>query len=112
VGGEHVVVCLSCGQRNREGAEFCSSCDRFLEWSGRAAEETPDPQPDFDVPVAQAVVTTLTGSSHEVAPGSQVVFSLEIRNRGRTVDQLAVEVVGDAAAWAEVEHPVPARRHG
>jgi hypothetical protein len=40
-----------------------------------------------------------------VEPGGEVATSVRIRNAGRVVDQFALQVLGDPAAWAVVEPP-------
>jgi hypothetical protein len=40
-----------------------------------------------------------------VEPGSEVATEIVVRNTGGVVDQFALDVIGDAAAWATVEPP-------
>lgn len=40
-----------------------------------------------------------------VPPGGEVSSGVRVRNTGAVVDQLVLDVVGDAAAWARVEPP-------
>lgn len=111
-----VIICIHCGEQNNSGDAFCGKCGAFLEWSGEAVEQ-PGPTPprpgvrEADrlaaSPMApeQAIATTLVTPSQTVDPGSQIAFTLAVINRAQTVDQLSVEVLGDAAAWAEVDPP-------
>lgn len=41
-----------------------------------------------------------------VEPGAQTECTILVRNSGRVVDQLVVDVLGDSARWATVEPPV------
>jgi zinc-ribbon domain len=34
-----VIVCRQCGERAREGVEFCESCGAFLEWEGERVDQ-------------------------------------------------------------------------
>jgi len=113
-----MIICTKCGQQADQGETFCRRCGAFLEWTGAPA--TPPEAPPPVVPAATPprrvsaepelggppVVATLSASSVRVEPGSQARVTVEVRNRGRTVDQLALEVRGPAAAWVSVE---PAR---
>jgi hypothetical protein len=49
------------------------------------------------------VVAELVEPTQRVASGHEAVFTLALRNDGPSPDRLAVEVLGDAAAWAVVE---------
>jgi hypothetical protein len=49
------------------------------------------------------VKTSLSQGVQSVEPGGQVVFTLDVRNVSEVVDELTIEVLGDAAAWAEVQ---------
>ena len=115
-----MIICTKCGQNNEGGATFCARCSAFLEWTGERVEERPTPGPvtpqavpatrsthpsTVPVPPDRLVLTTLSNSVQTVDPGNQAVFTLEVRNLGPTVDRLAIEVLGDVAAWAEVEPP-------
>jgi len=115
-----MLICTKCGQQNEGGATFCAKCSAFLEWTGERVEERPTPGPVIPqavpathgthpsalrVPPDRLVLTTLSNSVQTVDPGNQAVFTLEVRNLGPTVDRLTIEVLGDAAAWAEVEPP-------
>src|SRR3954451_16552718 len=62
-------------------------------------------------PAARIVVTlppvgasvTLVTPAVAVEPGQSVTVSVNVRNTGSVVDELALDVLGDAAAWASVE---------
>ena len=48
-----MIVCRQCGERAREGAEFCESCGAFLEWEGERVDpagRAPAPPPAGPVP--------------------------------------------------------------
>jgi hypothetical protein len=51
---------------------------------------------------ASAVLEQRTVS---VAPGGEAVVTIRVRNTGRVVDQFALQLLGDPAAWATVEPP-------
>ena len=40
-----------------------------------------------------------------VEPGAEATVDVRVRNTGRVVDQISLEVLGDAATWAAVEPP-------
>ena len=44
------VICDACGEANRPGQEFCSSCHAFLAWNALDVEE-PAPRPEAAPPV-------------------------------------------------------------
>lgn len=52
------------------------------------------------------VSTSLAATRLSVMPGDSVSCSVQVRNSGQVVDQLTVDVLGDARAWSEVETPV------
>src|SRR4051812_13903658 len=52
------------------------------------------------------VSVTLSDESLDVVPGEEVVCAATVRNNGSVIDQINVDVVGPAAAWAVVEPPV------
>jgi hypothetical protein len=111
-----MVICTKCGQTNDRGDGFCGRCGAFLEWTGQpaGAPETPPPvtpaagrssrrAPPERPAAERAVVATLSAATVKVEPGGLAVLGVEVRNRGRTVDQLTVEVLGAAAAWSSVD---------
>ena len=117
-GGRQMIICLKCGQQADPGETFCPRCGAFLEWAGAPA--TPSEAAPLVTPTASTsrpasnepefagarVVATLSASSVQVEPGGQASLKVEVLNRGRTVDQLSLEVRGPAAGWASVD---PAR---
>jgi hypothetical protein len=125
IGGDGVVICGNCGQENAEGSTFCTQCNSFLEWTGqRVTTQRPDTAPQSVGPAVppgpqvvssstpsqgrprnpgQAVKTSLSQGVQSVEPGGQVVFTLDVRNVSEVVDELTIELLGDAAAWAEVQ---------
>jgi len=48
---------------------------------------------------------SLVNPAVAVEPGGQAVVDLRVRNTGSVVDEFALEVLGDSAAWATVEPP-------
>jgi len=52
------------------------------------------------------VSVTLSDESLDVVPGEEAVCLVNVRNTGSVIDQISVDVVGPAAAWAVVEPPV------
>jgi len=113
-----MIICTKCGQANGRDDTFCGRCGAFLEWTGQAAAApdapravtpTPGPPPRRVLPEPQAaeraVVATLSATTVKVEPGGQAVLGVEVRNRGRTVDRLTLEVLGPAAAWSAVDPP-------
>src|SRR2546421_3821396 len=48
---------------------------------------------------------SLKPTTTSVEPGSEAVSEIRVRNTGQVVDQFLLEVVGDPAAWANVEPP-------
>ncbi len=51
-------------------------------------------------------IAVLGARSLAVAPGAQASVEIRIRNNGTVVDQFAIGVLGDAAAWSTAEPPV------
>lgn len=49
---------------------------------------------------------SLDTASLVVQPGAEASCQVQVRNTGQVVDQFAVEVLGDAAAWSTVDPPV------
>src|SRR2546421_10522551 len=48
---------------------------------------------------------SLSQTTASVEPGSEATSEIRVRNTGKVVDQFLLEVVGDPAAWANVEPP-------
>src|SRR5205085_1351849 len=48
---------------------------------------------------------SLSPASVTVEPGRSATCTLRVRNTGTVVDQLTLDVLGDAAAWATVSPP-------
>ncbi len=100
-----MVICGECGGQNESGATRCATCHVPLTSDGaRAAPPSPaaehhEPPPARATP---AVVGALDELTRRVAAGQDVVFCLDVRNDGPTADHLRIEVLGDAAAWADV----------
>ncbi|HEX5406204.1 MAG TPA: hypothetical protein VFX16_28335 [Pseudonocardiaceae bacterium] len=51
------------------------------------------------------VVATIENVTLVVDPGDQVSSDVRVRNTGMVVDRVVLEVLGDAAGWAEIEPP-------
>ena len=115
-----MLTCTTCGQRNPETETFCSRCGSFLEWTGQRddgpAVSSTGPGPVLpqvtrpvrptggDRPTAgPAVIAALGQAALRVEPGSQVSVSVDVRNNGRTVDRITVEILGEVARWASVQ---------
>ena len=49
---------------------------------------------------------TLVNAAVAVEPGQEAAVDIRVRNTGTVVDEFALEVLGDSAAWATVEPPV------
>ncbi len=47
----------------------------------------------------------LASDSVQVTPGATATLGVTVRNTGTVVDQFAIDVLGDAAAWATAEPP-------
>ena len=52
-----------------------------------------------------AVIVKLPSEVAQVVPGAVATVPVTIRNTGTVVDQFAIEVLGDASAWATVDPP-------
>lgn len=61
----------------------------------------------YTAPVGASV--TLVTPAVAVEPGQSVSITVKIRNTGSVVDEFALDVLGDAAAWAAVEPPTVAQ---
>ncbi len=110
-----MVICTKCGQQADQGETFCPRCGAFLEWTAEpaAVPEAPLPVAPGPTPPRRApaepegaghpVVAKLSTGRLRVEPGSEARLTVEVFNRGRTVDQLSLEVLGPASAWSSVE---------
>jgi hypothetical protein len=85
--------CTNCGTLNEEGVEWCKACDTFLPWTGAVADSRPQARLALAVP----------DTGFAVAPGAEASVNLTIRNIGRSVDRVDLDVVGDGATWAVIE---------
>lgn len=83
-----MVICDRCGGENDGRATRCATCDAPL-----APTQ----------PAAPAVFAELVESTQHVAAGQEAVFILSVRNGGAAGDRFDIELMGDTAAWAEIE---------
>ena len=97
-----MIVCRNCGHENPDGASFCSQCQAYLPWDGNPQEET---AADADADTGAAVTVVMDPHDLQVAGGGEAQFQVQVRNSGRVVDRFTIEVLGAAAAWAEVDVP-------
>lgn len=44
-----MIVCKVCGNRNNDQEEFCTSCGRYLAWSGEHVDVAPEAEPELVV---------------------------------------------------------------
>lgn len=118
-----MLICAKCGREAADEETFCGRCGAFLEWSAaRAVEREAIPAANAPEPVrpgsralhhaggapepeGPAVVATPVTRTVAVEPGSRAAVAITVANRGRTVDQLTVQVMGVAEAWSAVEPP-------
>jgi hypothetical protein len=57
-------------------------------------------------PVSQPLTVKLAGPNAPVAPGSTVTATVEVHNRGATVDEVRLSVVDLPPGWAQVNRPM------
>src|SRR5258708_2577811 len=57
-------------------------------------------------------IVTLQERAIAVEPGGEAALAVRVRNTGQVVDQFALQVLGDAAAWASVDRPALSRFPG
>ena len=115
-----MIVCPSCGTRNRDGEQFCSGCGEYLGWSDHARPEAPEPSPPASTPQSRpgsgsetpppedpdATLTAhIDTHSLTISPGGTAALTIDVRNRGSQVDQVTIEVVGPVAALAQIRPP-------
>ena len=100
-----MVICGECGGRNESGATHCATCRALLAPGAAAPAIPPSAAEQHEPPPARsapAVVGVLTEPTQRVAAGREAAFTLDVRNDGQTADHLRIEVMGEAAAWADV----------
>jgi len=93
------VVCESCGESNVLGAEFCSSCQAYLAWEGRA---DPDRTQAVDPRVAAAVITRMPvrTATPTVDPAATSLIPPQRAIGGAPADQVGVVLDRDAVEVA------------
>ncbi len=57
-------------------------------------------------PPSQALAVMLTGPNAPAAPGSTVTATVEIHNRGSTVDEVRISVLDLPPGWGQVNRPI------
>jgi uncharacterized membrane protein len=115
VAGRMTVICTGCGLQADAGEQFCRGCGSFLEWTAAPSDSPASPPSVVPAPTrarpanglqpavsGPPVVAMLADRRVAVVPGTDVSAALEVHNRGRTVDQLTLEITGPAAAWSTV----------
>ena len=102
-----MIACTQCGHRNQEGTEFCRNpgCGTFLEWTGERVDTATIPVADVIAADRTGVVALLAHSRLNVEAGSEVSTEVRVRNTGRLVDQVSLELLGDPSAWSSVDPP-------
>ena len=93
-----MIICQNCGHENPDAPTFCSQCGEFLPW-----DESTRADSSVDDESGAAVGLTLAPDELHVPAGGEVETELQVRNNGRVVDHVTVEVLGPSAAWAEVD---------
>lgn len=104
-----MIICKQCGHPNAEGATFCknSKCGAFLEWVGEQVPTGMVPAVDADPgKIKGLVAASATETDLTVDPGGDVTTEVQVANKGRVVDQVAVRVSGEAGRWATVQPEV------
>lgn len=87
------IRCPKCGTLSDEGVDFCPNCDTFLPWTDATARSRPSAGIELAVSATQLAVT----------PGGEASLELMIRNSGRNVDRVSVDIEGVADGWTVVE---------
>jgi hypothetical protein len=98
-----MISCKQCGHANPEDATFCRNpdCGAFLEWTGEHVQTGAVPAVQGDGEEGRARVTAFMGETELRAdPGGEVTVDVQVANKGRVVDQIAVRVTGEAGRWA------------
>ncbi|GAB3425436.1 hypothetical protein [Flindersiella endophytica] len=109
--------CPVCGFQNSVGSAFCTNCGAYLEWSSTPANvpgpRLPTPEqarpPGYrqEGPLSQrqALSIAIATSTVPVDPGGQATVEVTIRNQGTIVEDVGIDVVGPAGAWAQIDNP-------
>jgi len=87
------ICCPKCGALNEEGVNFCIECDTFLPWTDAAV------RPRHEAGIELGLSTTHL----DVAPGGEASVEVHIRNTGRNVDRVDLDIEGVADGWTVVE---------
>jgi hypothetical protein len=98
-----VIICTQCGRENPDDQEFCANpaCGAFLAYPEQGRRVTAP----ASAPASSNVSAKLRPPVVRVDPGGESVIVLALHNAGTIVDEYAVEVLGEAAAWITVEPP-------
>lgn len=87
------IRCPKCGTLSDEGVDFCPDCDTFLPWTD--AEARVRPTAGLELAVSETRL--------HVVPGGEASVEVNIRNTGRNVDRVDLDIVGVADGWTVVE---------
>jgi len=74
-----MIVCKVCGNRNNDQEEFCTSCGRYLAWSGEHVDVAPEAEPElvpedaYEEARPPGFFRRLAISLHLVTPASHAV---------------------------------------
>jgi ribosomal protein L40E len=63
-----MIVCTNCGHENADDAEFCESCQGFLEWDGKKVEEPEEAHETSLVPSDAATTAAGSDAALQAAP--------------------------------------------
>jgi hypothetical protein len=117
-----MTTCASCGHREVEERDFCSSCGAYLRWDERTGEHSAMPEPEpVTEPLAAAPATAVAAATLAlsrpgqearagatvglaVEPGAETTLLAHVRNQSGLVDNYELRVTGWPDAWWTV-HP-------
>lgn len=117
-------ICPQCNYGASDSDRFCPSCGSYLKWNEADAESLSagsDPNqplvnaaptekqhegPELHAPAQHeryALSLTLSSERLNVEPGATVRLEARVRNLGLLVNEVAVIISGEAAAWTQAE---------